>query len=185
MIRSWTSLIIHILVLLISIAITVTALLAFNTISSRGETTSSLWTGTTTSNYWEIWDIAPGTSYYTLKATVAAGAIGLFAGFLAITHLFEDTENKRLYRGSFASCASLLATIIVLPWSFAATYSSDMVYRGPFNDVGTVGDEGSYSVESWACQTVSLRAPGQRGQAQRTCALAVSRDGLDYHLVRS
>jgi hypothetical protein len=185
MIKSWTSLIIHILVLLISVAITATALLAFDTESSRGETTSALWTGTRTNIYWKIWDIAPGTSYESLKATVAAGVAGLIAGFLAISHLFEDTENKRLYRGSFASCVSLLATIIGFPWAFAATYSSDKVYRGPFDGVGTVGDQGSYSVESWACQTVSLRVPGHRGQIERTCALAVSTDEQGCHTVRS
>ena len=183
--KSWTSLIIHTLVLLISAAITTTALLAFNTLPSRGETTSELWTGTKTSPYWEIWDIAPGTSYESLKATIAAGVAGLIAGFLAISHLFEDTENKRLYRGSFASCASLVATIVCFPWAFAATYSSDRVYRGPFDGVGTVGDQGSYSVESWACQTVSLRVPGHRGQAEQTCALAVSRYGANCHTVPS
>lgn len=164
--------------LLISIPIIVLTALVANSEKLKGKYASELWQNGSYNDFWSIVDIPYGTSYGSLKATLAAGCIGTVAGVVILfSFLCAAAPINRSRTGMIVSAATLLTTVIALVYSFAETYASDRVYQGPFRPNShhlTVGVRGTYSVESWNCQTYDLRAPMQRGDSERWCALAVS-----------
>lgn len=166
------------ILLLISIAIIPLTAIVLGSETFQGTSAEPVYKGTSVSDFWTVWTIAPGVSYAGLKATLAAGCIGTAAGLLMLVSLpCTGTPAARSYSCMAASAAATITTIIAFVWSFVETYTSDSAYHGPFTQTfqRPVGTHGSYSVESWNCQTVSIRLPTQRGDSERWCALAVSR----------
>lgn len=175
-------LILNTILVLVSIAAMVVSSVA---LPSRGEqSTDLLFNGTAPSTVWSIYITTPGTSYGSLWATLAASAIGVVAALTQYINIGgEDNPRGHAMCGAVVSGGTVTAALVAFVWSFVATYTSSRVYDGPFPETNIwhdpVGQRGTYSYESWNCQSVGLRywKFGIRGRARSLCYLGVSR----YH----
>lgn len=126
-------LLLYLLLLLLSIAAIVTTALVLPSKAYRGNTGAEVWTGETYSDFWQVWYIAPGTTYASIYAILAAGIINIpcaFAGALS----YVSSSWKAPYFGVGASAASFIVAVIAFVWSFVATYTSDRAYQYVLND---------------------------------------------------
>lgn len=173
-----TALVLNTLLLAISIAAIVVAALVLPSESLGSSDGLPVFDGRGASPTWGAYIIAPGLSYASLKASLAAGCIGGGAALVMFHNILSSSNRPaQSYSGALASAATVITIIIAFVWSFVATYTSSHPYLGPFPETfnhDTVGEHGTYSFESWNCQVVPLRIPDQRGQAKRWCALSVS-----------
>lgn len=162
-------------------------------LSSKGRQSSSpIFNGTAPSTIWQIYTIAPGVSYASLWATLAAACIGVGTALVQYINIAgRDNPRGHLLCGASTSGLAAAAAIMAFVWSFVATYTSSRVYNGPFPETvigrNPVGSQGAYSFESWNCQTVPLRNPeyGDCGEAKRWCYLGVSHYCSEYMPLRT
>lgn len=98
--------ILGVLLLVLGAALIGTSTPVFHTQSFQGSALDGLYNGHTFSSVWEVYVIAPGATYDSLKAILAAGCVGIAAGVVVIISFFA--YHKQIGRSIPAAVSRLI-----------------------------------------------------------------------------